>query len=110
MAYDEATAERIRNVFKGRRNVAEKKMFGGIAFMFNGHMCCGLVKDKLVLRLGEEGAAKALKRKHARPMDFTGKPMKTMVYVDPAGYRNDGDLKAWVKLAAEYAATLKPKK
>jgi TfoX/Sxy family transcriptional regulator of competence genes len=60
-------------------------MFGGLAFLLNGNMCCGVVSDQLMLRLGESGAAEALTEPHTRLMDFTGKPMKSMVYVDPTG-------------------------
>jgi len=84
-------------------------MFGGIAFLLNGHMTCGVNKESLMLRLGNEDAAKALTEPHARPMDFTGKPLKSMVYIDPAGYRSDADLLHWVSRALKFAKSLPPK-
>ncbi len=109
MAYDEDVADRLREAMKRRRGITEKKMFGGIAFMANGHMACGVVKDFLCFRLGEEGAAEALGEPHTRPMDFTGKPLKTMIYLDPPGFKKDADLKAWVDRALTFARSLPPK-
>jgi len=109
VAYDEAVAERVRKALRRRKGVTERKMFGGIAFMLNGNMCCGVLERDLMLRLGDEGAAKALEERHTRPMDFTGKPLKSMVYVAPAGFRTDAALKAWVKRAADFARSLPPK-
>ena len=109
MAYDEGLAQRIRDVIGNTPGIEEKKMFGGIAFMLNGHMCCGVVKSDLCLRLGEDGAAAALNEDHVRPMDFTGKPMKTMVYVAAAGIEREDALEAWVQRGVDFAATLPPK-
>ena len=109
MAYDESLAERIRTALKRRRGVSEKKMFGGLAFLLHGNMCCGVVGETLMLRLGNDGAAAALEEAHTRPMDFTGKPLKSMVYVDPAGFAADADLKSWIDRAVTFARTL-PKK
>ena len=109
MAYDEAVAGRVRVVLKRRKGVSERKMFGGIAFMLNGNMCCGVIDKDLVLRLGDERAAAALQERHTREMDFTGKPLKSMVYVAPAGFRSDDDLRAWVKRAVDFVKTLPAK-
>ena len=109
MAYDEYLAERVRNVIGKKRGVSEKKMFGGLGFMLAGNMACGIVGEKLMLRLGEEGAAAALGQEHAAPMDFTGKPIKTMVFVEPDGIENDRDLGRWVGKALAFAKTLPPK-
>ena len=109
MAYDEAVAERVRSVLKRRRGISERKMFGGIAFMLKGNMCCGVLDEDLVLRLGNNAAAEAMNFPHTRPMDFTGKPLKSMVYVDPAGYRSDEDLRAWIERAVNHVKTLPPK-
>ena len=83
-------------------------MFGGLAFMLGGHMFCGVVKDALMVRLGPEGADRALDRPHVRPMDFTGRPMNGMVFVDPAGLHGSA-LRQWVDAAAAYARGLPPK-
>lgn len=109
MAYDEGLAERLRPLLARKKGFGEKKMFGGLCYTINGNMCCGIVKDQLMLRLGNEGAAEALKHPHARPMDFTGKPMKSMIYIVPEGIAEDEDLKAWVTKALDFAKTLPAK-
>lgn len=81
-------------------------MFGGIAFMLHGKMCCGVVKDDLVVRVGPEQYEKALSQPHARPMDFTGRPLRGFVFVDPTGYKTDKPLAKWVEQAVEFAMTL----
>lgn len=83
-------------------------MFGGIAFMLAGNMCCGVIGEELMVRLGDDTEA-ALAEPHTRPMDFTGKPMRTAIYVDPEGTANDGALAKWVEAGADYAASLPPK-
>ena len=109
MAYDEELAERIRRALAGRQGVSEKKMFGGIAFMLRGNMCCGIVGDELMVRVGPGRFQEALAEPHARPMDFTGRPMRGMVYVTPEGCRTDEALKRWVEQGLNFAATLPPK-
>jgi TfoX/Sxy family transcriptional regulator of competence genes len=103
MAYDEALAERIRTELLGRDDVEERKMFGGIAFMVAGRMACGVIRDDLMVKVGADGHDAALARPHTRPMDFTGRPMRGMVYVAPAGTAADGDLRAWVQQAVDVA-------
>lgn len=109
MAYDESLAERIRRALAGRLDIRERKMFGGLAFLLQGNMCCGIVDEALVVRLGNEGAAAALDEPHTRPMDFTGTPIRSMVYVDPAGTAAAADLGRWVQRAVAFAETLPPK-
>ncbi len=108
MAYDEALAVRVRKIFDGDPRMTERKMFGGLCFLLNGHMTCGIVGDTLMLRLTRQQADDALREPHVRPMDFTGRPMKTMVYVDPEGLRS-GALRTWIDRAIAHAATLPPK-
>jgi TfoX/Sxy family transcriptional regulator of competence genes len=109
MAYDEHLADRIRAALAKTPNVSERKMFGGLAFMVAGHMACGIVGNDLMLRLGQHGANAALDEPHTRPMDFTGKPMKSMVYVARPRTETDAALLAWVKRATAHARTLPPK-
>lgn len=109
MPFDEELADRIRTILKGRRGVGETRMFGGICFTMNGNMCCGIRGDDLVLRLGEEATRSALKEQHTRPMDLTGKVMKSMVFVSPSGFRSDAALEAWMELAVGFTRTLPPK-
>ena len=108
MAFDEILAARVRDALTGRARLTERKMFGGIAFMLNGHMSCGLVGDDLMVRVGPEGYEDALCRPHARPMDFTGRPFTGYVYVAPAGLRTTRALRAWVERAADYVLALPP--
>jgi TfoX/Sxy family transcriptional regulator of competence genes len=109
MPYDEGLAERLRELFSAHRNVTEKKMFGGIAFMVAGNMCCGVVNDTLMARVGPDHYEIALKRPHSRQMDFTGKPLKGFVYVAPEGIESDKDLADWVRLCTDFVTTLPAK-
>ena len=109
MSFDETLAERLRPLFQGNYKVTEKKMFGGLAFMVNSHMCCGIVATNLVVRTGPDAFDHALKRPHTRPMDFTGRPMKGFVYVAPGGYRSDHDLKSWTQLGLDFVLSQPPK-
>jgi len=109
MPYDERLANRLRRLLRGDYSVVEKKMFGGLAFMVNGHMCCGVVRSDLVVRIGPDSSAEVLNLPHARPMDFTGRPMKGFVYVSPEGYRRDSDLRAWTQRGLDFVFCLKPK-
>ena len=110
MAYDEHLAGRVRDLVHAQSGYDEKKMFGGICFLLHGHMACGVVKDDLMVRVGPEDQSDALALPHARPMDFTGKPMKSMIYVAPDGLVSDTDLEAWVRRGLAFTATLPPKK
>jgi len=109
MAYDEALAERVRSAIAPREGVSERKMFGGLAFMVNRNMACGVIGDELMVRLDYEDAERALGEEHVRPMDFTGKPLRGMVYVAAAGISADADLASWVDAGADHAASLPPK-
>lgn len=110
MAYDEGLAERIRTVLLDTPGVVEKKMFGGIAFMLHDHMFCGVVDEMLMARVGVDNQASSLAQPHVRPMDFTGRPLKGYVYVDPDGIESDSALAYWVELCADFVCTLPPKK
>ena len=107
MAYDEGLADRIRKALHDRDDIEERKMFGGITFMVAGRMACGVVHDDLMVRVGPDGHEAALTEPHTRPMDFTGRPMRGMVYVEPAGTRSDSDLARWVDRAVN-GATAEP--
>ncbi len=109
MVYDEGVAERLREVFQDRSDVVEKKMFGGIAFMVRGNMCCGVTDEALMARVGPDQYPDALSRPHAREMDFTGKPMKGFVHVAPEGFASDEDLKSWVAICEKFVDTLPSK-
>lgn len=108
MAYDPILAERIRAELARHVEFTEKKMFGGLTFLVNGKMCCGVTGIDLVLRLSPEEAERALSKPHTRPMDFTGKPMKSMVYVSADGTRSQESLRRLVQAAVEIATRLSP--
>ena len=109
MAYDEGVAERLRELLEDRRGITEKKMFGGLAFMYRGHMLVGIIEDSLMARVGPAEYANALAQANVREMDFTGKPMKGYVYVDPDGFESDADLSSWVGLCLRFNETLPAK-
>ena len=106
MAYDEALAERIRAMLAGRDDVSERKMFGGLTFMVSGRMACGVVRDELMVRVGDAAHDAAIAEPHVRVMDFTNKPMRGFLYVGAAGIATDEGLRRWVDQGADYAASL----
>jgi hypothetical protein len=108
VAYDEDLADRVREVLRAVEAVTERQMFGGLAFMLGGHMFCGVVRNTLMVRLGPDGAERALGQPHVRPMDFTGRPMKGMVFVEPGGLHGAA-LREWVTAGAAFARALPPK-
>lgn len=109
MPYDEALAERIRALLDDEPNVDERRMFGGLAFLVRGHMFVGVISGRLVARVGPEAAARALARRHVRPMDFTGRPLKGYVYVEAAGLKRRSELRRWLDAALRFVETLPPK-
>ncbi len=109
MAYSEKLAERIRQQMNGESGIVEKKMFGGLAFLVNGNMSCGVVGEDLMVRVGPEAYEAALAEPDAREMDFTGRPMKGMVYVAADGIRASKRLAFWVQKGLKFAQSL-PKK
>ncbi|QDU09315.1 TfoX/Sxy family protein [Gimesia aquarii] len=109
MAYDEALAQRVHQLLKRRKGFSQRKMFGGMCFMLHGNMCCGITHQELMLRLGEKNTAKALEESFTREMDFTGKPIKSMIYVERPGFEDDADLKYWVNQAVKFVQSLPPK-
>jgi hypothetical protein len=109
MAFDEKLANRIRGHLGKRAGLAEKKMFGGIAFLVKGNMCCGVHRDALIVRLDPAETDRALTEPHARVFDLTGRPMKGWILVDPEGLATSGQLGAWVDRAFKYATSLPAK-
>jgi TfoX/Sxy family transcriptional regulator of competence genes len=109
MAFDEALAGRVREVLSGTEALAEKKMFGGIAFLLNGNMCCGINGDDLILRLDPAETEDALGRPHVRMFDMTGRPMKGWLMIAPDGVATDDELRSWVDRGVAFAGSLPPK-
>jgi TfoX/Sxy family transcriptional regulator of competence genes len=106
MAFDENLAERIRTALARKKNIDEKKMFGGLAFMLNGNLLVGVWKNSLIVRLGDEQGEEALLEPHVKPFDITGKPMKNWVLVQPEGIEDDHQLKDWIQRAVKFVGKM----
>jgi TfoX/Sxy family transcriptional regulator of competence genes len=109
VAHSERLASTVREILAEDGEVDERKMFGGLAFMVHGHMCCGVIGEDLVLRLGTDRAEQALKEPHVRPMDFTGRPLKGYVFVGPSALTTEARLRHWLRLARDFVDQLPPK-
>lgn len=109
MAYDQGLAQRIRAELAQLPNLSEKEMFGGVGFMINGNMACGVNKDEMIVRVGPEKYDQALQKPHTRVFDFTGRPMKGWIMIGPQGYESDEDLKYWIEQGLSFAQSLPEK-
>ena len=109
MAFDEKLATRIRTHLGKRTGLVEKKMFGGIAFLLNGNMCCGIHRDSLIVRLDPRETEGALSEQHTRVFDLTGRPMKGWILVEPPGLSTEARLGKWVARASKYAGSFPAK-
>jgi TfoX/Sxy family transcriptional regulator of competence genes len=109
MAYNERLAERARAMLKGTRGLEEKRMFGGVGFLVNGNLACGVQKDDLILRLGETEFSAAMREPHARIFDMTGRPMKGWLLMGNQGLRAETVLRGWIRKSVSFAKSL-PKK
>jgi len=110
MAFDEGLAERIREHTEFDPSISERTMFGGLCFMSGGNMSFGVLGSEIMVRVGPDAYAAALELPHAREMDFTGRSMRGMVYVDADGISEDDDLEAWLQRGLMYARSLPPKR
>jgi len=109
MAYDEGLAQRVRELVEGHLAYEEKKMFGGIGFLFYGNMACGVIRDDLIVRVGAENYTDALLEPHVELFDITGRAMKGWVVIKEPGYRSDKDLQTWVEKGEKYSLSLPAK-
>jgi TfoX/Sxy family transcriptional regulator of competence genes len=110
MAYNQELAGRMRAELKSRRGIVEKSMFGGIGFMVNGNMACGVLKDEMVVRLDEAAYQAALKKKGVRQFEIGGRRSNNgWILVGPAGWRTEAALRGWMEQGVEFARSL-PKK
>jgi TfoX/Sxy family transcriptional regulator of competence genes len=106
MAYNEKLADRMRAYLADLKKIEEKKMMGGLCFMYKGKMCCGIVKEDLMVRVIPDRHEEALSHPHGRPMDFTGKPLKNFVFVSPEGFKKPKDFEYWLEMGIEFVNTL----
>jgi TfoX/Sxy family transcriptional regulator of competence genes len=109
MGYDPEAAGRVRRLLSRRDDVAEKKMVGGLSFLVNGNMCCGVTGTALMVRVGAEGREQALGEPYVRPMEFAGRALSGFVCVDPAGFAADDALARWVQRGLDFVAGLPAK-
>ena len=109
MAYDEGLATRVREQLATERGLAEKAMFGGVAFLLDGNMAVGLSGDELMVRVGPDRSEDALAQPHTRPFDMTGRPMKGWILVAPDGLDGVAVLAGWVSQGVAFARSLPPK-
>ena len=109
MAFDAGLAERVREALGRETAFGERRMFGGLCILVEGNMCAGIIGESLMVRVGPMAYADALEQPHCRVMDFTGKPLKGLVYVDPRGFAEDADLEAWLGRGLAFVRTLPPK-
>lgn len=110
MAYDLKLADRVRAIVGDRKNVTEKAMFGGLAFLLDGKMFCGVLGDELLARVGPDAHDAAMARPHVRIMDFSGRPMRGYVFVGSGAITTAAQLGRWVNDCASHVATLPAKK
>lgn len=108
MAYDEELADRVRHVL-GPRDPDEKNMFGGLAFLLDGNMAVGVLGEDLVARVGPDAEEASLALPGARPMDFTGRPMKGWIFVESGAIAEDHELGSWIDRSLTFVSTLEPK-
>jgi TfoX/Sxy family transcriptional regulator of competence genes len=110
MAFDEELAARTRAALGDVRGVSEIRMFGGLCFTVHGNMAVGVTGDDLMVRLAPDEGEEALAQPGARPMDFTGKPMKGFVFVSADHLKTKRMLQRWVDRGVAFASSLPPKK
>lgn len=111
MSYDAELATRIRNYFSvsNPAEIVEKEMFGGLAFLMGGHMCVGATGNRLMARVGPKQYNAALQDMHATIMDFTGKPLRGFVYVEPEALETEKGLHKWIARCEAFVKKLPPK-
>ncbi|MCJ7646179.1 TfoX/Sxy family protein, partial [bacterium] len=106
MACDQSLAQRIRAELNKLPGLQEKKMFGGVGFLVQGNMACGVHGEELIVRVGSQRYDEALSQPHTRPFDMTGRLMSGWVTVAPKGYETESDLRSWVRQGVEFARSL----
>lgn len=109
MNYDPEAAERVRQLLSNRDGVVERRMVGGLSFLVNGDMCCGVTDRALMVRVGAKGRQQALREPHVRPMQLGGRTLSGFVCVDPAGFAADDALASWVQRGLDFVSELRDK-
>jgi TfoX/Sxy family transcriptional regulator of competence genes len=109
VSFDADAAERVRRVLSGRVEVVEARMVGGLSFLVNGNMCCGITGTELMIRVGANSREKALREPHVRPMAFGGRVLSGFICIEPAGYAADDALASWVQRGLDFVSGLPAK-
>jgi TfoX/Sxy family transcriptional regulator of competence genes len=109
MSYDENLAERLSKALADLPGLTEKKMFGGVGYLLNGNMACGVHKEFLIMRVGLEHYQEALEHPHTRIFDTTGRPMTGWVMVAPEGCASEKDFKDWLQKGLDFTSALPAK-
>lgn len=109
MAFDRGLEERLYEHFSDRHDLVVKKMFGGLCFLLSQHMCCVIIGEKLMARVGPKNYIECLTKPYTSEMDFTGKPINGLIYVHPDGFESDTDLAYWVNICIRFVNSLPPK-
>jgi hypothetical protein len=109
MAFNAQLADRIRKILDPQPDLVEKKMFGGVGFLLNGNMACGVHGDNLIIRLDPEETGQALSKPHTHVFDLTGRPMRGWILVQPEGVTTKAALSKWVQVGVKYASSLPAK-
>ena len=110
MAYDKILAARIRAALYNQPDLTEKEMFGGVGFMLQGNMACGVIGDSLISRVGPDAYAEAMQKPYTRLFDMTGRPMKGWVVVEAEGIDSEEALQSWIEPAIKFTRSLPLKK
>ena len=109
MRYDPEAAGRVRRLLSGRDDVAEKKMVGGLSFLVNGNMCCGITATDLMIRVGARDREQALREPHVRPIQLGGRTLSGFICVEPAGFAAEDALTGWVQRGLDFVSGLPAK-
>jgi TfoX/Sxy family transcriptional regulator of competence genes len=106
MSYDRVLTDRIRRLLQTEPSLTSKEMFGGLSFMLNGNMLCGVIGEGMIARIGPQVYEALLKEPGVREFDMTGRPMQGWVVVEPQAVKSDRQLTSWIRRAAEFVHTL----
>jgi TfoX/Sxy family transcriptional regulator of competence genes len=109
VSFDLESAARVRRLLSGRDDVVERKMVGGLSFLVNGNMCCGVTGTALMIRVGADAREQALREPHVRPMLLGGRVLSGFVCIEPAGYAADDALVSWVRRGLDFVFGLPAK-
>jgi TfoX N-terminal domain len=110
MAYDEILANRVRELTSGERGVDEKRMFGGLAFLVNGHLAVAASgRGGLMVRVPPAETDTLLAREYVEPMVMAGRETRGWLRVSEDGVKSKRQLKSWVDRGVAYAKSLPPK-